>query len=462
MSPAQWDALDPGDYQKMVDKQVRRQLRFQLFAYSAFYRALFEKDGVSVEELDGAADLQKMRLVRREDLSSAPEDFILRPSRGLIQKWGSGRQLTAVAVDKVLRGIEGADKNLGNEYEPVHLLETAGTTAEPIPIRMSRRDLSVVATQGRRSLEIAGLGEPAVILNLLEPSSAGGFWAFWLGGVAMGAEQLAPGFLEPAQYAALARKVGATVLIGRAEDVLQTLEAQPEGIPSLQRIILGPGPASDTLRARIQAAAGSDVRVVSSYYFAEGRSAWVECAEGAGKDAGFHTYPDFDLFETVSLKDGSVLRQAEPGEVAYTGLDQRGTAVARYLPGDVSMGGLRKGRCPYCGRVCDRLVGPIRRTDEIVPIQLPGSDRGFLDKQVVSEILSRPDVASWQLEVSKVDDDPRAGDEVVVLFDSERSLAPEIARRLEEAFSKSAGFTPTQFVFSRRGERRIVDLRPRT
>lgn len=381
----------------------------------------------------------------------------------MIQRWGSGTQISSIFWSKLLKGIDEADKELSHEYAPVHVLETTGTTGEPIPVKLTRRDVAVLATEGMRMLEVAGVRPGDSLLNLLEPSSAGGFWPVWLGATALGAEQIAPGFLEPEQAMALAKKSYSSVIVAIAGEVSSLFEAAgDERLPALRLVILGPGPLGPVLRSRLSEQAGPRVRIVSTYGFAEGRTLWAECIQGSGDlDTGFHISADLEIVEMISPREKQAVRAGEPGEIVYTGLDQRGTAFARYRPGDVAMGGLVTGRCPHCGRFVDRIVGPIRRAENLMELQLPGEGALAVDVESLADALAHPALQAWQVEVRKSDGDPRGPDEVYVLFDPKRNKDPgRVAAELDRVFRTEIGFSPTQFVLSDRAKGGVVDLRP--
>lgn len=455
-----WDSLDPQDLARLRDRRLRHQVRFQLYAFSAHYRRVFEQINLQADGFRGVDDLPRLPLVDRAGLAAAPDDFLLRASSERIQRWGSPRQLAGVFLDKMLRGIEISDKQLRHEYEPVHRLETSGATGDPVPVRLSRRDLSILATQGRRMLEVAGVREGGRVLNLLEPLSSGGFWPVWLGGVALGVEQIAPGFLEPKEAAALAATMEASTVVARAEDALALLETAG-GLPRMMTLILGPEPTSPDLSARLRGLVSSEVRILSTYGFAEGRTVWAECAEGSGQQgAGYHTSPDLELFELISPRTLRPMRAGEPGEIVFTGLDQRGTALARYRPGDVALGGISTAPCPWCGRTVERVIGPIVRATNLLEVQPAGDEPVAIDVGAVSEALAHPDLAAWRVEVTKTDGDPRGADEVYVLFKPRRGDPARLAVELNDAIASELRLEVTQFVLSETAGGGVVDLRP--
>lgn len=463
MAKPNWDELEPADLARLRERRLRRQVRFQLYAYSDYYRKLMDELELQADGFAGTVDLPKLPTVDRASIAASPKAFVLKPSKPLVQRWGSSRQVADVVVNKLLRGLDEADRLLRHDYEPVFSLWTSGATGEVIEIQMTRRDLSVMATQGARMLGIAGVAEGDAIVNLLETSHSGAFWPVWAGGVALGCRQVAPGMVDPKEAVDVARRIEASAMVVLPTDALGLLEAGgEEGIPSLKTIILGPQQITPSLRLRLDEGFGTRVRLVSTYGFAEARTVWAECHQGAGNDdAGFHVMPDLEIVEALSQRAGGPAREGQPGEVVYTGLDQRGTALARYAPGDVAMGGVVTGRCPYCGRNVDRIVGPIRRSENLLELQFAGSDLLAVDVEVLAAALAHPGVKAWQVEVTKVDEDPRGADELFIYFQpAGRNDPARLAVELDQMVRAEVGFSPTQFVLSERAAGGVVDLRP--
>ncbi|HVE76264.1 MAG TPA: hypothetical protein VND22_05805 [Actinomycetota bacterium] len=452
-------AQSPAELAEIRERKLRKQVRFQLYAYSAHYRRVLDRAGVKAEGFDGLTDLEKIPLTTREDLLDGADEFVLRPTKGLIQRWGSSSQVADIFFTKILRGIEESDKALDEEYAPVHSLESTGTSSNPLRIKLTRRDLAVLATQGARTLDVAGVKPTDTILNLLEGAPRGGFWPVWLGGAAMGAEQIAPGFTDPTSSLPLAAKK-ATVVVAMPEDAMALLESGP-GLPSVRTLILGPAPAGAVMRRRLAELSGPHVKIIQTYGFAEGRTIWAQCAQSADEqEIGFHAFPDLEIIESMSTRAPRAARLGEPGEIVFTGLEQRGTALIRYRPGDVAMGGVRFGNCPYCGRVVERIIGPIRRARNLIELKLAGAQTVAVDVELLNDLLTHPALEAWQVEVAKSDGDPRGADEVLVLFSTKNTADPAVvAVELDRQFRSEAGFSP-QFVVSDVPEGGVVDLRP--
>ncbi|MCH7928426.1 MAG: hypothetical protein IID03_10665, partial [Candidatus Dadabacteria bacterium] len=69
----------------------------------------------------------------------------------------------------------------------------------------------------------------------------------------------------------------------------------------------------EKLKGLLSELGAKDVKVLSTYAFTEGKTAWVQCHE----KSGYHLYPDLGFFEVVD-KDGKRVKDGEPGELVYT------------------------------------------------------------------------------------------------------------------------------------------------
>lgn len=451
-----WDKMRPKALASLREAALRDQYRYQLYAYSPFYRQKLDQMKLGAEGISSLADLPIAPLVTRSMLAASESQFSLRPTRRLIQKYGASRQLVTVSLEMILRGSQRSEQLVRNEYEPAHQLATSGTQGDPITLSLSKTDLVTLAIQGQRMLEVAGVGSQDKILNLLPNTPSGGFWTTWLGGVSAGATQTAFGDVDPLRAVEVLIGEGASVVIGEAAFLLRMFEI---GVSSskLRTLILAPKVTPPDLRRELEAAAGPGRKVLATYGFAEARAVWAECAEG-GAAGGFHTYPDLEIFEVVSSGRESVVNPAQGGELVFTGLRQRGTALARYRPGDI-VSKIETGPCPYCGRNVERIFGPIRRTGKLVTVRLADTAPLEIDQKVLTAALAHPDLAAWQLEVTTLAGQANGLDDLCLLFrPREESDPATLAVELDGALREKLGISP-QMVLSDRTGGGLVDLR---
>jgi hypothetical protein len=235
------------------------------------------------------------------------------------------------------------------------------------PLGYSMTDLVRLSGIGERALRLVGVEEGDVLVNLLPPSSVS-YWQVVYGSRRVG---------TPAAH------------VGPTASVADIATLQPSvlvGGPRELRAVFSRGRAPDGVRLRIvvcidrpeRGRRGDLVAAVGRVAYIEGwlgrgaRAAWFECAAAAGA-AGrgeapqrFHTWPDTEIIETD-----------ERGELLWTGVGWRGSAVLRARTGEAAT--VDPGPCPACGR-----PGPT-----IVPAPVSTPER----------VLGRAaDILAWQVE----------------------------------------------------------------
>lgn len=456
MSDKPPEAMKPAEVDRLRDELFAHQIQHQLYAFSPYYKKTIDKTGFGRDEFQRLEDLHKLTRTARSRLARDPDEFYLRPTRKLIQKYGAFRQVIGVAADMVVRGSEHSEKTVRSEYEDVHELHTAGTQGHSIPLRLSRRDLTRVSQAGKRMLEVAGVTPSDIVLNLLDQDAGGPFLCPWLGGIEVEAVQEAPGRLDTASAVEYLRSFRATVLIARATDARAIFDRLGLPPPDLKTLILAPESGIEEEARAIKERLLRSVRVIPTYWFAEARVWWADCSPGP-QQLGYHTNPLLEIVETVPSEAQGVA----PGdlEICYTGIDHRGTALARYQPGDV-VKGVESGQCPGCGRYGDRIMGPVNRVGRFVQVNVRGAQIP-LDPARLAGSLALLQISGWQVEVSHPKGSLNGLDDVLVLFQVAPGSDPaRVAVELDKAFRKTFGFRPAQFVMSDRVEGKIVDLRP--
>ena len=210
--------------------------------------------------------------------------------------------------------------------------------------------------------------------------------------------------------------------------------------------------------------------------------AWGECpaslhanADGAIESSGFHLYPDKEIFEVVNPQTGENVGEGEPGELVYTNIDGRGSVVLRYRTGDYTSGGITREPCPYCKRRVPRILGTISRASNIRDLRLSKVKGTLVNFNDMEQLLDNiPEIAEWQLEIRKLNNDPLDVDEIILHVAPSNS--PDMAAleaHIRDAFSRKAEIMPNRILFhsmdemTRRigvetllKEKRVVDARP--
>lgn len=381
--------------------------------YSQFYRPRLDAAGVR-KGTSGAEVLARLPLTTLDEVED-PATLVLRPEERAIQRYGDPALLLKVFWAKAFKRAEHVNRTLLEPvYKPLHWHVDAG-----IPMGYSAEDLDRLADLGRRVLAQAELGRYDVVLNLLPAGPNLPYWQMVLGARRAGVSAIHLSALPtPAQIEA----VQPAAIIGRPADVERALGSvihERRRLEGLHTIIATGEPLDERQRERLRALAGSpEVEVVGAWAPAGVRSLWAECRRGEA----YHTFPDVELVEVVDPTTGGAVRPGVEGEIVWSGIGWKGSALLRLRTG--LYGSVEDQACLVCGRTSPR-------------VRLAAREPRFVS------ILDRaPGVSGWQAELRTVD-----GVEELVVFlslDDERH-APELLQALDRDLSV------TQFVVLDRG-----------
>jgi hypothetical protein len=151
--------------------------------------------------------------------------------------------------------------------------------------------------------------------------------------------------------------------------------------------------------------------------------------------------------------------------------------VLRYRTGDIAEGGLTWKRCPYCGRTCPRLLGPISRVSEVRELHLDKIKGALVNFNILEHLLDdQKGIAAWQIELNKRDHDPLEVDEVILHVTPDDGVeAHELEHRIARRFAEVCEIKPNKILFhdmaemrDRLGvgrllkEQKVIDLRKDT
>jgi phenylacetate-coenzyme A ligase PaaK-like adenylate-forming protein len=199
-------------------------------------------------------------------------------------------------------------------------------------------------------------------------------------------------------------------------------QAQISGVrlEKLTRICLGGERVPMPLKARLgeicEQMGRPGVHVQSVFGFTESRQCWAECSPpNHDTTYGFHTYPDFDVFECIDPATGEPVGPGERGEIVYSTLAGRGSCVLRYRTGDIAEDGIVYDPCPGCGRIVPRVSINLSRRSDVTEFQLTKIRGTLVDlNNFLPSMASVADVVEWQLIVRKANDDPDDLDEIAL------------------------------------------------
>ncbi len=421
-----WKQLSEPLVRQLQAAQLRQYLRQSVLPFSAYYRKLFQQHGLTAESFQTIEDLRRVPFTTKTDLlatADAPQkfkEFILVPEEKLLARRPS------TVFQALLHGPGAVRKGFEAEFRPMFVTFTTGRSAEPTPFFFTQRDLTHLATAGRRLVEICNARPEDKMLNTFPFAPHLAFWLAHYAGTAGGVLMLSSGggkVMGTEGTIRHLRKLKPDVLIGIPTFIYHLLhQAVEQGVQceNLRCIVLGGEKISDGLRLKLRALAlelgAKEIDVLATYGFTEAKLAWPECPFPHDQPSGgYHLYPDLGILEVIDPKSGEPLPPGQPGELVYTPLDSRGTVVLRYRTGDYTDGGLTYQPCPYCGRSLPRLLGNISRRSEIKEMNLGKIKGTLVDFNELEHVLDEvPQIGAWQVELRKVNDDPMELDELIL------------------------------------------------
>ncbi len=428
-----WDTDDAKERSKQRDRELSRYLP-ELAAGSSFYRRHLAACGIDPRRVHGLEDLRRLRPVGWEDVAEDPGAFLVTPGERDVARVGDRLVVLWVALGRLLRRRERVNRDvLEPLFKPVLWTLEGG-----VPVGSTEADLELLGEAGARVLSLAGLARHDVLVSVAAP---GPDLAFWQLAAGARAAHVAALHLGPDADAEEVAAAGPDALAGGGDELLAVLAAVEEAglaLPRLHAVVVaGEDPDAgirDALAVAASRLSDEDVAVIGMWAPRGARAMWGECRDGAG----YHTFPDLEVLEVA--RSGALHRLGE-GELLWSALGWRGTAVLRLRTGAV--GELTEGTCDACGR-----SGPMVVT----------GSRGL--EAVVRLLEAREEVAAFALEVRAVD----GVDELLVFVALRRGVdAAALVGDLD------GWLVATQYVVvprrsvdakARRAGSRVVDARP--
>ena len=409
-----WDHLDPRTTVRMQEMLLRSMVRRFLYPFSPFYRELFDEHGIKPKKIKSIKDLEAIPTVSSKDFDSIAEDqwrpfrALLRPDEHSLKRSGHRQLLRGVAKEKLFRGDEAAERLLAEEFKPLHMHLPNGSG----PLGgYTIRDLSGLAQAAARSLAVAGAKRSDVMVSTLPFGPSLPFWHAYYGaiGAGMSAFHLGGGaVVRPGQTAQWMQRVAATVLVaqpGYAEGLLRG--APPATLAPLRLLLLWAPTemqgARERYLLRLRTGGALEGTVSTLLGVPEARVAWAECPVSPDQPEvsfGYHTSPDFELLEIVDEQDRT-LGEGEPGELVYTSLDWRGSALLRFRTGIVARRGITWEPCPGCRRTVPRIEADLSRVEWRTKILGPQGNVTVDIADVIPVLWRASGIALWQLDVLK-------------------------------------------------------------
>ena len=436
----------------LQNKKLHYFITRHLYPFSPYYRDLFDRNKIKPGSIKSVEDLRRIPFTSKstfldliqKDPSRGDLAFYLNPTDELIKKHLPHTELAKFFISSIFKGKSSLKKNLQEEYKPIFLTATAGTTNRPVSFLYTRHDIENLYVYGKRLMEIFGMKGGSFAVNVFPYAPHLAFWQTVFAGMAAGEFILSTGggkMLGTEGNINAILKIKPKFLIGVPNYVYHILKtAREENLQMgfLNRIVLGAARVTTGFKQKLarllNEMGASEVIVFGTYGFTEARAVWGECPTPLDVSSGYHTYPDKEVFEIIDPESGEVKREGEDGEIVYSNIDSRGTCVLRYRTGDIVKGGIVYSPCPYCARRVPRFSSDITRASNIKSFQFSKIKGALVNLNDVEHILDEDaDIDEWQIEITKRGDDPYDVDELTLYV----SLLKEIDKdKFSEALNQ--------------------------
>lgn len=412
--------LDDDKRGDLQNRLLREQLRW-LDEGSKFYQRKFKELRLSPEDIRTIEDLERVPLTYKQEYMQCPEDFLLTFKNPTIYDhlW----QVTYT---------------------------TGTTTGRPSPFYSTTHDYYAKLLQCRRRSKVAMMTPEDMQLSIM-PIGALPHIAFY--GVYDNTTAIhGPGIMtcvgtkhpqfdihNTMDYAIEAiRQYRPTILYSLtsyARQVLMRAQEKGEDFSSVRIIIAAGEPCSqglrDDLRGRFAALGAKNVFVTNSFACTELQGSLPECCEFSGCH---NSSPDLFYLEVVD-ENGKRLADGQQGLLALTHLNRRGTALLRYVTGDLAT--LSREVCPCCGRPGERLIATEGSSYAIRTKDLIKVKGTLINPAVIMEVLAgKPQIEEYQVIIGRKDPkDPYSPDRMVIRIatsiEEKNTFADQIVKEIK-------------------------------
>ncbi len=326
-------AYQPKDVIKLMQARKLQQLMRYVAKHSPYYKELFAKNNISVEDIKGLDDLKKIPTTHKEDLQKRNDDFL------------------CVERDKII------------DYS-----STSGTLGSPVTIALTENDLGRLSYNECSSFACAGGTSEDVyqlMLTLDRQFMAG--MAYYSGIRRMGAGiiRLGPG-VPSLQWETILR-LKPTAIVAVPSFIIKLIAYAKEHNIDMnscsvkKAVCIGENIRNTDFSLNILGKKITDswnIQLYSTYASTEMQTAFTECKEFKGS----HMQPELIILEMLDENDEPVV-PGQPGEVTITTLGVEGMPLLRYKTGDIC---LHFDETCACGRKSTRLSSVVGRKKQMI------------------------------------------------------------------------------------------------
>ncbi len=249
----------------------------------------------------------------------------------------------------------------------VRLHVSSGTTGKPIVVAYTAADVAAWTEVMARTFAACGLTRGDILQNAFGYGLFTGGLGAHYGAEAIGATVVPISGGNTDRQIMVLKDFGVTALCSTPSYFLHLLERASELGVDLRSLplrigIFGAEPWSDSMRDRIEAAAG--IRAYDIYGLSEiiGPGVAAECPF----HTGLHVFEDHFYPEVVDPATGEALADGEEGELVLTTLTKQAMPMVRYRTRDISA--ILPDPCP-CSRTLRRIRRIGRRSDDMFIIR---------------------------------------------------------------------------------------------
>jgi len=310
---------------KTFQESKLQELLVYLQNHSPYYRELFLKENINIQEIKTLEDLQRLPITTKTDIQLNNESFFCVPMTEII------------------------------DYAT-----TSGTLGDPVTFGLTDKDLDRLAYNEMISFQCAGIqkGDLVQLMTTIDRRFMAGL-AYFLGLRKLGAGVIRVGAGIPQLQWDSILKYNPKYLIGVPSFLLKLIEyAEQNNIDykksSIKGVVcIGEALRTSDLEPSILAKRISekwDVKLFSTYASTEMSAAFTECEH----QVGGHHHPELIITEILD-DNNQVVADGELGELTITNLGIEGIPLLRFKTGDL----VRKHSNPCeCGRNTYR-IGPV-------------------------------------------------------------------------------------------------------
>ena len=295
------------DKSTQMQEQKLKDLLLYLSKNSPFYKELFAKHHININNINTVADLSLIPTTTKDDLQQRNNDFL------------------CVPADKII------------EYT-----STSGTLGSPVTIALTENDLQRLAFNEYNSFKCAdGSGNDTyqLMLTLDRQFMAGIAYYSGIRKLGAGIIRLGPGV--PSLQWETIKRLKPTAIVAVPSFILKLIQyAKDTGIniheTSVKKAIcIGENIRNTDFSLNIlgkKITEAWDLKLYSTYASTEMQTAFTECGEGRGG----HYQPELVIVELLDENNEQVA-PGIPGEVTITTLGVEGMPLLRYKTGDICM-----------------------------------------------------------------------------------------------------------------------------